>query len=208
MSESTSSSTFPEEQLDSAAGYFPAQPGQSLDSGRWTIIRKLAWGPRSSTWLAVDNSESDLEYKAIKIFTTTATEDLTGNNERYFLLLDPLKDISTIPRLRGHFHEHDTNGKKHLCLVFHVLGTSIEELRLTNIYHGENLPVHAVQKVAARISESLASLAHLKIIHGGGNNLSISNALASLISCVASQPSRPTISSYAVFKPVTRFRMY
>ena len=170
MSESTSSSTFPEEQLDSAAGYFPAKPGQSLNGSRWTIIQKLGWGPRSSTWLAVDNNKSYLSYQAIKIFTTTATEDSTGNNERYFLLLDPLKDKHTIPKLKEHFYEHDINGKRHLCLVFHTLGTSIEDLRLTNIYDGENLPVHAVQKVAARISESLAHLADLKIIHGGGKN--------------------------------------
>ena len=169
LSESTSSSTFPEEQLDSGAGYFPVKPGQSLDGGRWTIIRKLGWGPRSSTWLAVDNNrdESDPLYRAIKILTTTATEDSTGNNERYFLLLDPLKDISSICRLKGHFYEHDIKGKRHLCLVFHTFGASVEELRLTNI-NGENLPVHAVQKIAFRLSESLAHLADLKIIHGGG----------------------------------------
>ena len=172
LSESTSSSTFPEEQLDSAAGYFPAKPGQSLDGSRWTIIRKLGWGPRSSTWLAVDNTESDpvYNYKAIKIFTTTATEDSTANNERYFLLLDPMKEIETIPTLREHFYEHDIKGKRHLCLVFRTFGTSIEELRLTNIHNGENLPVHVVQKVAARISESLARLDYLNIIHGGGKN--------------------------------------
>ena len=170
LSESTSSSTFPEEQLDSAAGYFPAKPGQSLDGSRWTIIQKLGWGPRSSTWLVVDNNNSDLVYEAIKIFTTTATEDSTANNERYFLLLDPMKEIDTIPKLREHFYEHDNKGKKHLCLVFDTLGTSIEDLRLTNIYDGENLPVHAVRKVAARISESLYKLAHLNIIHGGGEN--------------------------------------
>jgi hypothetical protein len=151
MSESTSS-TFPEEQLDSAAGYFPAHPGQSLKNGRFTIIRKLGWGPRSSTWLALDNNLSHLSYDAIKIFTMTATEDSTGNNERYFLLLDHLKDISLgIPRLTSYFYEHDTNGKKHLFLVFHALGTTIEDLRLTNIYHGENLPVHVVQRVAGCI---------------------------------------------------------
>ena len=180
LSENTSSSTFPEEQLDSAAGYFPAKPGQSLDGKRWTIIRKLGWGPRSSTWLAVDNNESDLVYRAIKILTTTATEDSTGNNERYFLLLDPLKDMSGICRLRGHFYEHDIKGKRHLCLVFHTFGDSVEELRLTNI-NGENLPLHAVKLIAARISTSLVHLAELKIIHGGGKNFVISAALASLI---------------------------
>ena len=164
-------STFPEEQLDSPVGYFPAQPGQSLKKGQYTIIRKLGWGPRSSTWLARDLNASILSYDAIKIFTITATEDPTGNNERYFLLLDSVKEISMgIPKLTSYFYEHDTKGKRHLCLVFHVLGTSVEDLRLTNIYCGGNLPVHVVKRVAGRISGHLANIADLKIIHGGGRN--------------------------------------
>ena len=78
--------------------------------GRWTIIRKLEWGPRSSTWLALDNNASILSYDAIKIFTMTATEDSesTGNNERYILLLDPVKGTSIyIPKLTSGFYEHD-----------------------------------------------------------------------------------------------------
>ena len=167
-------STFPEEQLDSPSGYFPAQPGQSLKDGQWTIIRKLGWGPRSSTWLALDNSKSYASYKAIKIFTVTATEDSTGNNERYILHLDAVKNITSsgsgIPKLLSYFYEHDTKGKRHLCLTLNPLSTSIEDLRLTNIYHGENLPVHVVQGVAGRISDQLGKLYELQIIHGGEKN--------------------------------------
>ena len=128
-------STFPEEQLDSPVGYFPAQPGQTLKGGRWTIIRKLGWGPRSSTWLVLNNNPSHLSCDAIKIFTMTATEDSTGNNERYFLLLESVKDISLgVPKLTSYFYEHDTKGRRHLCLVFHtLLGASVEDHRLTNI---------------------------------------------------------------------------
>jgi len=49
-------SPFPEEQLDSPLGYFSAQPGQTLKDGTWTIIHKLGWGPRSSTWLIIDTA--------------------------------------------------------------------------------------------------------------------------------------------------------
>ena len=165
-------SKFPEEQLDSPVGYFPAQPGQSFNGGQWTIIRKLGWGPRSSTWLALDNHEKEtISYRAIKIFTTTATEDSTGNNERYILSLDSMKNkYMNFLELLSYFYERDTKGKRHLCLVFRVFGMSFEDLRLTNIYHGENLPVHVVQSVALRISGMLAYLAELKIIHGGGRN--------------------------------------
>ncbi|KAF8956777.1 kinase-like domain-containing protein [Flammula alnicola] len=139
-------SIFPEEQLDSPVGYFPAQLDQTLKDGQWTIARKLAWGPRSSTWLALNNRASD-SYNAIKVFTIAATEDSTGNNERN-LLLGPLKDITIgIPEMLTYFYEHDTQGKRHLCLVFRLYGSSVEDLRLTNTYDGQYLPLYTVQKI-------------------------------------------------------------
>jgi hypothetical protein len=58
-----SAAAFPEEQLeklDSPACYFAvlAKPLRMIDGRRWTITRKLGWGPRSSTWLALDNNAS------------------------------------------------------------------------------------------------------------------------------------------------------
>lgn len=159
-------SLFPEEQLDSPVGYFPAQPGQSLKDDRWTITRKLGWGPRSSTWLALDNKEHVGQYGAIKILTVAATEDSAGKNERD-LLLGPVKNVeSGVPEILSHFYEHDTKGKRHLCLVFRVLGSSVEDLRLSNAYDGEYLPLHSVQKIIGDISIRLADLAQQKITHG------------------------------------------
>jgi len=159
---------FPEEQLDSPAGYFPARPGQTLKDGRWAIVRKLGWGPRSSSWLALDKNADIISYEAIKIFTVTATEDSTGNNERNLLLNPALNNISRgIPKLRSYFYEHDTKGKRHLCLAISVLGSSAEDLRLSNIYDGEYLPLHVVQKVIGCIAMKLDNLAEHKMIHGG-----------------------------------------
>ena len=200
-------SAFPEEQLDSPVCYFAAQPGQTLKDGRWTITCKLGWGPRSSTWLALDNNASELSYDAIKIFTVTATEDSTGNNERN-VLLGPLKNISIgIPEMTSYFYEHDTKGKRHLCLVFHVLGRSVEDLRLTNVYDGEYLPLYTVQKVVGDISSKLADLAEHRIVHGGGHN-QLRNFTLALIYCVVLQLLPLTISSSCVPKVVMMFRGY
>ncbi|KAJ3514132.1 hypothetical protein NLJ89_g2540 [Agrocybe chaxingu] len=159
-------SLFPEEQLDSPLGYFPVQPGQTLKEGGWTVVRKLGWGPRSSTWLAVDKQEGVDRYGAIKILTVAATEDSTGKIERD-IMLGPVKNIqSGVPELLANFYEHDTKGRRHLCLVFRVLGYSVEDLRLSNIYDGEYLPLHTVQKVVGDISERLAQLADQKFVHG------------------------------------------
>ena len=51
-------SQFPEEPLNLPAsegfGYYPAYPGLKVKDGRYEVIRKLGYGPRSSVWLALD----------------------------------------------------------------------------------------------------------------------------------------------------------
>ena len=159
---------FPEEQLDSPLGYFPAQPGQLLKNGTWTINRKLGWGPRSSTWLVIDKDD---QYRALKILTAAATADPKAKNESYFLL-GLLKTFpnSRVPELLETFEEKDEQGRKHFCLLFRLLGTSAEDLRQGNVYDGQNLPVHIVQKVIGDISECLANLATQNLVHGGTSN--------------------------------------
>ena len=157
-------SLFPEEQLDSPLGYFPAQPGQTFKDGKWTITRKLGWGPRSSTWLVIDNDD---QHCALKILTAAATADPKAKNERYFVL-EAAKIIPRgVPELLETFQEKDERGRKHLCLLFRILGPSVEDLRQGNVYDGQNLPIHIVQKVIGDISKRLASLATHNIIHGG-----------------------------------------
>ncbi|KAF8903360.1 kinase-like domain-containing protein [Gymnopilus junonius] len=162
-------SLFPEEQLDSPAGYFAAKPGQTPDKKRWTIVRKLGWGPRSSTWLAFDNGqERHGQYGAIKILTVAATEDGTGANE-LDIFLGPMQNVRRgVPELLGHFYERNPfRRQRHLCFVFGVLGPSVEDLRLSKDFPGQCLPLHVVQKVIGDVSERLVSVGHHnKVVHG------------------------------------------
>ena len=161
-------SLFPEEQLDSPLGYFPAQPGQTLKDGTWTITRKLGWGPRSSTWLVVDKDD---QHRALKILTAAATANPNAKKERFFLL-EAVKAVPSggVPELLETFEEKDERGRKHFCLLFRLLGKSVEDLRQGNVYDGQNLPVHIVQKVIGDISDCLANLATQNLIHGGTSN--------------------------------------
>lgn len=150
--------SFAEEQLNSSVGYFVGEPGATLQGGEWTITRKLGWGPRSSTWLAVSSKDPN-NIEAIKIFTVAATQDGHAANERD-LLDGPLKDsFQTLPTLRSSFYEG-----KHLALVLHVLGSSVESFRVA---HGGSLPLPAVKKIVADVLESLAVLQKKKIVHNG-----------------------------------------
>jgi len=164
-------SLFPEEQLDSPLGYFSAQPGQTLKDGTWTIDRKLGWGPRSSTWLVIDEND---QHRYLKILTAAATADPNAKNERHFVLKVMEADSSGVPQLLETFEEKDERGRRHFCLLFRLLGPSVEDLRQGNAYHGQKLPVHIVQKVIGDISECLANLATQNIIHGSKSNYLLS----------------------------------
>ena len=57
---------------------------QTLNNGRWTLIRKVGWGPRSSCWLAVD-SQNTANIEVIKIYTVSASQHPGAVNERDIL---------------------------------------------------------------------------------------------------------------------------
>ena len=67
---------FPEEPLNlspsEGGGYYPAQIHQKLNGDKYEVIRKLGYGPRSSTWLVL--SAHDQAYFVVKIFTVTASD--------------------------------------------------------------------------------------------------------------------------------------
>lgn len=90
-------------------------------------------------------------------------EDLTGNNKHYIILLEGHIHMHPQTDKLLFFFGHDTKGRRHL----HMLGTSVEDLQLSNIYHRAS---HVVQRVAGRISANLDNLADLRIIYSGGKN--------------------------------------
>jgi len=163
----TMHNSFPEEKPDSPAGYLATQPGETLNNGRRRIIRKLGWGPRSSTWLGVDAKDPD-NISALKVFTIAATRDGTAETEREFLQHSVKKIDDNVPVIVSAFYEESVRGK-HLCLEPHVLGTSVEALRVTNTLDGGYLPVHTVQKVVFDVLGPLSQLHKQMIIHGGGD---------------------------------------
>ncbi|KAF8960258.1 kinase-like domain-containing protein [Flammula alnicola] len=187
-------SLFPEEQLDSPVGYFAGQPGQTLENGIWSIMRKVGWGPRSSSWLAIDTEDPD-EIEVIKIFTVSATQEPSAKEELK-LLQNTIKTQIRSGALDfiDHFYEESPKGR-HLCLVIRPLGSSIEALRRSDPESGGTLPLHAVQKVICDILSPLCELDRLKIIHGAvtpDNFLFLSiNAAKDIMKVLAPFPCAP-----------------
>jgi serine/threonine-protein kinase SRPK3 len=159
-------SLFPEEPLDSPVGYFPAQLNQTLNNGRWTLIRKLGWGSRSSCWLATDSQDPD-NIEAIKIYNVSASKDSSSANERD--VLQKMWDsslISCVPLMRDSFYEESERGS-HFCLVLSPLGPSVVSLLGDSMDSGRYLALHIAKKVVDEVLEVLCSLHKNNIVHGG-----------------------------------------
>jgi len=159
-------SLFPEEPLKSPKGYFHGQLNQTLNNGRWTLIRKLGWGSRSSCWLATDSEDPD-NVEAIKIYTVSASKGSSSANERDVLQKMWDSDIfSNVPVKKDSFYEESGSGA-HLCIVLHLLGPSVVSLLDDSTESGRYLPLHAVKQVVGDVLEALCSLHKNSIIHGG-----------------------------------------
>ncbi|KAF6757876.1 kinase-like domain-containing protein [Ephemerocybe angulata] len=168
-------SSFLEEPLNLSAadrfGYLPADIAQPLDGGRYTIVRKLGWGPRSSTWLAQEKFIPDATkpvYWAIQAFTVAKSREVEAT-------LLPLlqKEVSQagrdidFPNFRGSFSEKSVHGE-HLCLVMSAYGLPFFEVVQAAVDSGRaGLPVHVVQKTTSVILETLEALHAENVMHAG-----------------------------------------
>ncbi|TFY50406.1 hypothetical protein EVJ58_g11061 [Rhodofomes roseus] len=139
-SSAASLSGFPEEDLREAgrnnSGYFAARLGQTLERGRYCIMRKLGWGQYSSVWLARDFTET--RFVALKILTSKATEALSESADQQSDEQCMLKKVADAdPAHRGYRHHlayidaFDLKGPHglHHCLVTEVLGFGMDFLR-------------------------------------------------------------------------------
>ena len=177
-------SQFPEEPLNlptsEGFGYYPAYPGLKLKEGRYEVIRKLGYGPRSSVWLVEDlrcvycetlhhlfliipNPSGDSGLIALKILTAHATLQKSRELKR-LQAVKRMWDSTGLPYLHDHFSEISHHGR-HLCFGLSVVGPSIEDLRLST--PTKTLPVHVVQRVVASILEALQRLHRHRLFHCG-----------------------------------------
>ncbi|KAG6824764.1 hypothetical protein H0H92_005888 [Tricholoma furcatifolium] len=155
-------SDFPEEPLDSDVGYILCKPDDVLNDGRYSILRKLGWGSRSSTWLVADNVDPQ-RILAAKVFTIHATEDGSALDEQQFY--EELGEHhSEVPNYQGSFEQQDPRGE-HLVLLFIHIGPSVENLRLCNA-SGGYLALHIVKKIVVCVLDILVDVHKWDMVHG------------------------------------------
>ncbi|KAF6756033.1 CMGC/SRPK protein kinase [Ephemerocybe angulata] len=164
--------TFPEEPLNLSAaegfGYFPADINQTVDGGKYTIIRKLGWGPRSSTWLVTEGTGSAMVSWAMQAFTVAESRDV--ESRLLPILGNEISRVGTwitFPNFRASFWEKSVHGQ-HLCFIMSNYGEPLSNVLrdATNSGRG-GLPVHVVQYTAGVILDILKPLHKEKVLHGG-----------------------------------------
>ncbi|KAJ3549866.1 hypothetical protein NMY22_g722 [Coprinellus aureogranulatus] len=165
--------SFPEEPLNLSAadgfGYYPADINQVLNGERYRIVRKLGWGPRSSTWLAFELDEQhQRKYRAAQIFTASASKDV---EKRLLLILrdDTLKfqEWTSYPGLVNSFWEKSIHGD-HLCFIINLYGLPFSDVLRDAVNSGRaGLPVRAVQYTTLEIIMDLEHLHKEDVMHGG-----------------------------------------
>lgn len=166
--------SFPEEPLDlspsEGGGYYPAAIHQTLNGDKYQIVRKLGYGPRSSTWLVFRTR--DPAYYAVKIFTVAASERAKSVELPIVKAVDKLDASLDLPIFQGSFWQ-DSGAGAHLCFVLNPLSMSIEALQRNA--DGQRLPVHAVQRIVRTVAEGLRGLHAAQIMHGGAWLLELSH---------------------------------
>ncbi|KAF6741555.1 CMGC/SRPK protein kinase [Ephemerocybe angulata] len=166
--------SFPEEPLSLSAadgfGYFPADINQTLSGGRYTIVRKLGWGPRSSTWLVCEKDGGDLDtcYSAVQIFTAARSKEVESRLVPILQKMICYADPSTVPCLRSTFWESSIHGE-HVCLVMKPHGLPFSDVLRDAKSRQAGLPVLIVQFTTSEIVNVL-DLLHgkkVRVMHAG-----------------------------------------
>lgn len=156
--------------------YYPAYSGELLNS-RYEVLRNAGGGAHSSVWFVQDtkfdkNGSGDAgkragcEYLAVKILTAEMTRRHTAGQCREQQLMERIQAQGEhtwgLPVLCDCFHTTSPFGS-HLCLVMHILGGSISDLR--KAAPGKALPVHLVKTIITQLVKAVAQLHELGIIH-------------------------------------------
>ncbi|KAJ3541294.1 hypothetical protein NMY22_g3939 [Coprinellus aureogranulatus] len=165
---------FPEEPLNLSAadgfGYFPGDLNQTLNGRRYRIIRKLGWGPRSSTWLVSPEPNKYGSYWAAQIFTAAASKDKNVRRRpaiRNRICGIPGYSSFSFTNFVTHFWEKSVHGD-HLVMVAEPYGMTVWDLlQQANTDGQQGLPMHVVQKVVSVVISPLSTMHEADIMNGG-----------------------------------------
>lgn len=130
-------------------GYHPVKIGDTLQKGRYEVLKKLGWGHFSTVWLVFDFFEE--RCCAIKVQKSDVLYHDAALEEVQILTTlkkDRKRMKETVVEILDFFQHNGPNGL-HMCLVFEVLSKSL--LSALKRFNFKGLPLHLVKKVSRQI---------------------------------------------------------
>ncbi|KAG5989294.1 hypothetical protein E4U52_005749 [Claviceps spartinae] len=146
-----------EEIFEQDGHYYPVSLGDTFDSGRYSILRKLGYGRYSTVWLARDLKCQ--RYVALKMLTKFCYGGPDEIFERE--ILEKIRDVSRESSHEGRKHvlslneqfDHRGPNGDHVCLTFDVLGYHLYHQSAK--YKDRRLPVKAAKEIIRQLLKGL-----------------------------------------------------
>ncbi|KAJ5085091.1 hypothetical protein N7532_009862 [Penicillium argentinense] len=152
-------------------GYHPVDLGDTFGNDRYKVYHKLGWGGFSTVWLAKDRDRQ--QWVSLKIMTadTSASRELQmlKHLESY-----SRKELSSnyVVQLLDAFTHEGPNGV-HQCLVFELLGPSVD--KVLSDYHEshESLCPETIFRMSTQLLKAIRFIHSAGICHGdvSGRNI-------------------------------------
>ncbi|KAG6179774.1 hypothetical protein E4U36_005349 [Claviceps purpurea] len=146
-----------EEVFEQDGHYHPVSLGDTFDSGRYSILRKIGYGRYSTVWLARDLKCQ--RYVALKMLTKFCYGGPYEIFERE--ILEKIRDVSRESSHEGRKHvlplleqfNHRGPNGDHVCLTFDVLGYNLYHKSVK--YKDQRLPVKAAKEIIRQLLKGL-----------------------------------------------------
>ncbi|OIW34167.1 kinase-like protein, partial [Coniochaeta ligniaria NRRL 30616] len=149
-------------------GFHPVRLGDKFKDGRYTVYHKLGWGGFSTVWL-VGDAELNV-WVALKI--TTASSPKPSKELEVFQYLRQKGAAHHLALLLDSFIHKGPNGS-HQCLVFELLGPSVDTVVADYSTSGDRLAASTILRIARQLLQALASMHAEGYAHGdiSGSNV-------------------------------------
>jgi serine/threonine-protein kinase SRPK3 len=163
-----------------SSGFHPVRLDDTFKDGRYQVRHKLGWGGFSTVWLArdhvyvqtsailshpPDNRKLRLK-KWVSLKITVADAPRPSRELQILQHLRQKRAARRIVQLLDHFIHQGPNGC-HQCLVFELLGPSIDHVVADYDMGGDRLEAPTILKITRQLMQAIAAMHAAGYAHGG-----------------------------------------
>ncbi|KAK0101452.1 hypothetical protein ONS95_006625 [Cadophora gregata] len=148
-------------------GFHPICLGDTFKEGRYKIHHKLGWGGCSTVWLAWDT--------VMEMWVSVKVKSADSTNNREVGALKTLQGKGSLHHVVKKFDDFIHRGPNgcHQCLVFELLGPSVDTISNDYRESGDQLDSETILKITTQMLEAISFIHEVGYTHGdiSGSNL-------------------------------------